>query len=122
MNSNSRRRSLIYSTTNRYVVAVVKDDKIIGHLPQKVSKICSLFLKRVGSIVCTVIGNRRYSSDLQQRGLKFARCLHHTVALQLCWHTKSQTLESLSPAYLQLHLEAGVDSLCLEDARAHGYC
>ena len=27
---------------NRYAVAVIKDDVIIGHLPRKVSRLCSL--------------------------------------------------------------------------------
>ena len=55
---------------DRYAVAVVKDGQIIGHLPRKLSKICSLFLRRGGTIVCTVIGHRRYSSDLPQGGLE----------------------------------------------------
>ena len=42
--------------TDRYAVAVIKDSTIIGHLPKKISKICSLFLRRGGSIQCTVSG------------------------------------------------------------------
>ena len=37
---------------------------IIGHLPQKLSGVCSLFLRRGGVIPCTVTGGRRYSGDL----------------------------------------------------------
>ena len=47
-----------------YVVAVLKQETIIGHLPRKISKVCSLFLRRGGSIRCTVTGSRRHSSDL----------------------------------------------------------
>ena len=36
-----------------------------GHLPRKMSKVCSLFLRRGGSIRCKVTGSRRYSSDLR---------------------------------------------------------
>ena len=45
---------------DRYAVAVIKDGVIIGHLPRKVSRVCSLFLRRGGSIQCTVVGRRRY--------------------------------------------------------------
>ena len=55
---------------DRYAVAVMKDGTIVGHLPKKVSRICSLFLRRGGSICCRVSGNRRYSADLPQGGLE----------------------------------------------------
>ena len=53
-----------------YAVAVKKDDTVIGHLPKKVSRICSLFLRRGGTIQCIVTGTRRYSEDLPQGGLE----------------------------------------------------
>ena len=56
--------------SDRYAVAVFQDDKIVGHLPRKHSRLCSLFLDRGGSISCTVTGSRRYSSDLSQGGLE----------------------------------------------------
>ena len=43
---------------------------VIGHLPRKLSKICSLFIRRGGSICCIVTGGRRYSADLPQGGLE----------------------------------------------------
>lgn len=55
---------------DRYAVAVVKNQEIVGHLPRKISKICSLFLRRGGNILCTVSGRRRHSTDLQQGGLE----------------------------------------------------
>ena len=60
-------------TTNesdRYAVAVLKDGNVKGHLPRKVSRICSLFLRRGGIISCEVTGTRRYSADLLQGGLE----------------------------------------------------
>ena len=51
-------------------VAVLKDGTTIGHLPKRISRDCSLFLLRGGSILCTVVGTRRYSSDLVQGGLE----------------------------------------------------
>ena len=39
---------------------------MIGHLPRKVSQVCFLFLRREGTIECTVTGCRKYSADLAQ--------------------------------------------------------
>ena len=58
------------NSTNRYAVAVIKSAEIIGHLPRKLSNICSLFLRRGGSIRSTVTRLMRYSSDLLQGGLE----------------------------------------------------
>lgn len=58
------------NSLDRYAVAVLKNEIIIGHLPRKTSKVCSLFLRRGGTVSCTVTGMRRYSSDLPQGGLE----------------------------------------------------
>ena len=59
---------------NPYAVAVKKwiggEIRVVGHLPRIISAICSLFIRRGGSILCTVSGSRRYSSDLPQGGLE----------------------------------------------------
>ena len=67
------------NSADRYAVAVLKEETIIGHLPRKMSKICSLFLRRGGSIRCKVTGSRRYSSDLPQGGLEIPRSLLFTA-------------------------------------------
>ena len=59
-----------FNSVDRYAVCVKKDDDIVGHLPKKISRICSLFLCRGGNISCIVAGSRRYSSDLSQGGLE----------------------------------------------------
>ena len=56
--------------SDRYAVAVIRNETIVGHLPRKILKISSLFLRRGGSIYCIVTGRRRYSSDLIQGGLE----------------------------------------------------
>ena len=57
-----------------HAVAIKKniegDIKTVGHIPRKISAICSIFIRRGGSIVCLVDGSRRYSSDLPQGGLE----------------------------------------------------
>ena len=55
---------------DRYSVAVIKSGAVVGHLPRKISKLCSIFLRRGGSIHCEVIGGRRYSEDLHQGGME----------------------------------------------------
>ena len=55
---------------DRYAVGVLKGGDIVGHLPKKLSKICSLFLRRGGSISCKITGKRRHSRDLPQGGLE----------------------------------------------------
>ena len=42
----------------------------LGHLPKKTSRMCSMFNQGGREIMCTVIGNRRYSSNLVQGGLE----------------------------------------------------
>ena len=36
----------------------------MGHLPRRLSGVCSFFLRRGSTISCTVTGGRRYSIDL----------------------------------------------------------
>lgn len=44
--------------------------KTVGHVPRRISSICLIFIRRGGSILCTVKGPRQYSSDLPQGGLE----------------------------------------------------
>ena len=52
-----------------FAVAVMKDGTVVGHIP-KISSVCSLYLRRGGSIICRVTGSRRYSEDLMLGGLR----------------------------------------------------
>ena len=60
----------ITNNQDRYAVAVKRNGTIVGHLPRKIARVCSLFLRRGGSISCRVTGGRQYSSDLPQGGLE----------------------------------------------------
>ena len=53
-----------------FAVAICKSDIVVGHVPRRISSICSSFLRRGGTISCKVAGPRRYSADLPQGGLK----------------------------------------------------
>lgn len=65
------------NTKDRYAVAVKKDGTVVGHVPRKISHLCSIFLRR-GNIVCCVPGRRRYSADLPQGGLEVPCVLRFT--------------------------------------------
>ena len=51
-------------------VAVIKDGQTVGHVPRKISIVCSTFIRRGGVISCQVTGARHYSEDLPQGGLE----------------------------------------------------
>ena len=53
-----------------FAVAVLKSGVVVGHVPKKISSICSLFLRRGGAIHCRVSDVKRYSADLEQGGLE----------------------------------------------------
>ena len=55
-----------------YAVAVTKPDSstVVGHVPRKLSAICSIFLRKGGSIFCQVNGSKHYSHDLHWVGLE----------------------------------------------------
>ena len=58
---------------DRYAVAVSRQEErltVVGHLPSKISKLCSLFIRRGGSIECAVSGVRHHTTDLPQGGLE----------------------------------------------------
>ena len=58
------------NSSDLYAVAVLKDGTTVGHLPRKISRICTLFIRRGGTISCLVNGRRKYSADLPQGGME----------------------------------------------------
>jgi len=54
----------------------------VGHVPRKISAICSIFIRRAGSITCVGNGTRHYSSDLPQGGLEIPCVLKFTAKIQ----------------------------------------
>ena len=45
-----------------YAIAVVEGSVIVGHVPHKISAVCSLFLRRIGtSLLYEVTGGKHYS-------------------------------------------------------------
>ena len=60
-----------FNHIDRYTVAVLKTDIVVGHLQKMFSRIYSLFLARGDTISCIITGEQRYSHDLPQGGLEF---------------------------------------------------
>ena len=58
------------SSYNSFAVGVMNDGSVVGHIPRKLSAVCAMFLQQGGTILCQVTGNRQYSRDLPQGGLK----------------------------------------------------
>lgn len=56
---------------DRFAVAVCQCEITVGHMPRRISLICSSFLWRKGTITCRVTGTRRYSADLPQGVWRF---------------------------------------------------
>ena len=54
-----------------YAVAIKRGSEVIGHVPQKISAACSLFMQRGGAATCRIVdSHHQYSSDLPQGGLQ----------------------------------------------------
>ena len=53
-----------------FAVAVVRSRDTVGHVPKKISSVCSMFLLHGGTLHCQVIASRGYSGDLPQGGLE----------------------------------------------------
>ena len=67
---------------DRHSVAVVKNGSVVGRLPRKISLLCSLFIRKGGSIVCKIIGSREHSQDLPQGGLQIPCTILFTGSIE----------------------------------------
>ena len=56
------------NSEDRYAVALMDDEHVVGHVPRTISFICHLFLIHSGVILCRVTGPMQYSRDLVQGG------------------------------------------------------
>ena len=83
------------NTTDRFAVAVYKDLNIVGHVPRAISTLCSVFLRRGGSIRCVISGNRQYSHDLPQGGLE--------VPCKLYFMGNGQELKKIQSYFTRTH-------------------
>ena len=73
------------NSCDRYAVAVKRSGVVIGHLPRKLSRVCSLFLRRGGVISCTGTGleivqnqHGNYYSSSIDRSHQYSYCIERT--------------------------------------------
>ena len=50
---------------DRYVISLIRDGKIVGHMPHSISKVSWHFLKHGGKIKCEVTGKRKKRNGLE---------------------------------------------------------
>ena len=58
-------------TTNladRFAVAIMKGETVVGHILRKIFNVCSIFIRKGGSIFCFTTGSRRI---FRKEALKF---------------------------------------------------
>ena len=83
---------------NTHAVAVKKvidgNLTVVGHIPRRISSICSIFLRRGGTIDCTVDGSRRYSSNIPQGGLEIPYVLTFTAQSSVEGNKAEKLIES----------------------------
>ena len=97
------------NSSDPYTVAELKEitgaDTVAGHVPRSISSICSIFLRRGGSIASRVNGYRRYSSDLPQGGLEIPCVLIFSETFSAKSNNESdkarKLLESMLPMMVQ---------------------
>ena len=83
----------------------------VGHVPKKISAICSIFIRRGGNINCVVNGARRFSADLPQGGLEIPCILNFTAQTQSeATKTERLIISALNVASVGISEEAPVVS------------
>ena len=80
-----------------FAVAVTKSERIVSHVPRKISAVCTMFLRRGGSIICWVTGSRRYSEDLPQGRLEIPCVLTFKVKKRDSAKVKKLVMAALHP-------------------------
>ena len=55
----------VKNSHDRYVVAVLKNGEVVGHIPRELSRTFYFFLKHSGEISCVITGKRKYGVGLE---------------------------------------------------------
>ena len=71
------------------------DLPLVGHEPRRILSSCSIFIRRSGSIKCSITGSRCYSSDLPQGGLEIPCILIFTTKYAELRDKAKEALESM---------------------------
>jgi hypothetical protein len=79
-----------------FAVAVKKGNTTVGHVPRKISCVCTLLLKHGGTIECVITDNRRRSIDLPQGDLEVPCTLKFQGSPQFLDKVRKRLQEILS--------------------------
>ena len=89
------------NSSNPFAVAVMRGETtVLGHVPRKISSICSLFLRREGSITCQVTISRQFSHDLVQGRLEVPCVLRFEGGTKVTAKAKKHVESALSTTTL----------------------
>ena len=88
---------------------------VVGHVPHRISSICSIFLRCGGAINCTVDGFHRYSSDIPQGGLEIPCVLTFTAQSSIEGNKVEKLIESALSAKCSKVLYPVQDKICTAD-------
>ena len=71
-----------------YAITVNKmiggEERVVDHIPRRISAICSLFIRRGGDIRCQVTTvDKRYSANLPQGGRQCLKWMNHLPVVHL---------------------------------------
>ena len=71
------------NTFDPFAVAVMRGTTVVGHVLRRISSICSLFLRKEGSITCQVTGHRQFSGEGPR--LAIVDMVHVVSCVVLLW-------------------------------------
>jgi len=54
-----------HDTADRFAVAIVKDETVVGHVPREVLHLVWYFIEHDGTVTCEVTGRRRHGIGLE---------------------------------------------------------
>ena len=81
---------------DRYAIAIISNNQTVGRVPKFLSNLTFFFLKHGGTLTVKVMGERRYSFDLAQRGMEIpAEFIYKSEKKELSDQMKEKTLEEI---------------------------
>ena len=81
---------------DKYAIAIISNNQTVGHVPNFLSKLTFFFLKHGATLTVKVTGERRYSFDLPQGGMKIpAEFIYESEKKELIDQIKEKTLEEI---------------------------
>ena len=81
---------------DKYAIAIISNNEIVGHVPKFLSKLTFFFLKHGATLTEKVATERRYSFDLPQGGMEIpVEFIYKSEKKELIDQMKEKTLEEI---------------------------